>query len=58
MYKEDHYSIALINFENNKVKPIETAVTGFSFDDFQVKIIFGEANNKMDLLIWYAPIRY
>ena len=58
MYKEEHYSIALINFENNKVRPIETAVTGFSFDDFQVKIIFGEADNKMDLFIWYAPIRY
>lgn len=57
-YKEDHWNIALINFENKKIKPLQECITGFSFGDFHVKSRYDKDNEKIELLVWYSPIRY
>ena len=57
-YKGEQWNIAVINFADKKITPLQEAVTGFSFGDFYVKSKYDKTDGKIDLLVWYCPVRY
>jgi len=57
-YKGDHWNIALLNFENKTIKPLDEYITGFSIGDFIIRSRYDKTDAKIDLLTWYSPVRY
>jgi len=57
-YIEEHWNIALLNFKDKTVRPLEEYITRFGTSDFIVKSTYDKETNKISLLIWYSPLRY
>jgi hypothetical protein len=53
-----HWNIAPLNLQGKTIQPLEESITGFGMGDFSVKSRYDKDNMKIELLIWYSPVRY
>jgi len=53
-----HWNLAILDFNDKTLTPLEESVTGFEIGDFSVRCHYQKDTNKIDLLVWYSPLRY
>ena len=57
-YEGAHWNIALLNLQDKTLRPLEESLGGFGLGDFSVRSRYDGEKNKIDLLVWYSPLRY